>query len=264
MTTHRCRRARRPRRATTAVAHHGCRGRAARRTAGTSSARTTEQATTKRPRTDGEEQRDRPAARRGASRGFVARPESRDCLAVAGGAERLDSPGAEHGGDHQVDHDQDPVGDEVARRPVLLGLHERLGELGVGDDVPDRDGDQDQGVLAFELHPVTLGGTPRSPSRCITSATSRSCSEARHSCATWTTASTSSTQPGAAGLHGHQHALLVVVELAGVAAEQHLGVAHDGGQGRPELVVDQGQQLGAGSSPCGTGAAPARGPHAAA
>ena len=55
----------------------------------------------------------RAAARGGPSRRFVARPESRDLASVAGGAQRLDSPGAEHAGDHEVDHDQDPVGDEV-------------------------------------------------------------------------------------------------------------------------------------------------------
>ena len=62
----------------------------------------------------------------------------------------------EHGGDDDVDHDEDRVRDVVAGRTVLLRLDQRLGEPGVGEHVPDGDQQQDHGVLAFELHAGSL------------------------------------------------------------------------------------------------------------
>ena len=87
--------------------------------------------------------------------GPLSRPDRRTSASLGpGGAQRAEPPPTEHCGDDEVDHDQHSVGHEVAGRPVLLGVDQRLGEPGVGEDVPDRDGEQDEGVLAFELHPA--------------------------------------------------------------------------------------------------------------
>src|SRR5690349_11343408 len=88
------------------------------------------------------------------------RPTSALLLA---GLQCLPAPPAQHGGDHDVDHDQDRVSDVVAGRSVLLGVDEGLREPCIGEHVPDGDEQQDDGVLAFELHDASLQ-TGQSPS----------------------------------------------------------------------------------------------------
>src|SRR5689334_11324941 len=73
-------------------------------------------------------------------------------LCGAPSLERLPTPATEDSGDEDVHHDQDRVRDVVAGRAVLGGVDHRLGEPCVGEHVPDGDGDQEDGVLAFELH----------------------------------------------------------------------------------------------------------------